>query len=308
MSINDYIWYEKYRPKTMNEIVLEESVKESFDKYVEEQSIPHLLLHGCPGSGKTTIASILLNEIPNKSLTLNASSKDRGVDTVKTTIADFVKSKAIGGKLKIVFLDEADGLTNDAQFALKNLMETYSSTCRFILTANVVGKVIAPIQSRCTQFQFGQYPIGQMLSNLINILKEENIEFDRRKVSAMVNRLYPDFRSIVNAAQQSSISGVFKMSAGSAGSVKLSELVDNLLHGKLREIRESITGVQDYTFIYRYLFDNFIIKEVDEDLRGDVAIAIAQHLANDAMVADKEINFCSCLITIMNILEIKPKF
>ena len=241
-------------------------------------------------------------------MTLNASSKDRGVDTVKTTIADFVKSKAIGGKLKIVFLDEADGLTNDAQFALKNLMETYSSTCRFILTANVVGKVIAPIQSRCTQFQFGQYPIGQMLSNLINILKEENIEFDRRKVSAMVNRLYPDFRSIVNAAQQSSISGVFKMSAGSAGSVKLSELVDNLLHGKLREIRESVTGVQEYTFIYRYLFDNFIIKEVDEDLRGDVAIAIAQHLANDAMVADKEINFCSCLITIMNILEIKPKF
>ena len=307
-GIENYIWCEKYRPKTLEDLVLSEETRDAFDKFISDDEIPHLLLHGSPGSGKTSIAMILMNSIPCKSLTLNASSKDRGIETVRTTIADFAKSKTTDGRLKIILLDESDGLTADAQFGLKNLMETYSSSCRFILTANVVGKIIDPIRSRCIQFGFSQFPVSDMVKNVCNILKQEEIKFDRRQVSVVVHRLYPDFRSIINAVQAASISGEFKLSAAGGTNLKMSEFADNITKGDLRRIRESFIGIQDFSFIYKFLFNSFMYDNVDDDLKPEVAQTIAQHLSQDQQIVDREINMCSCLIAIMLLLNTKIKF
>lgn len=307
MGIADYIWYERYRPKSLDDLVLAEDTRKAFDKYIEDKSIPHLLLYGDPGSGKTSVAQILVDQIPSKCLVLNASSKDRGIETMKTTVVDFAKSKTMDGKTKIILMDEADGLTNDAQFSLKNTIETYNKSCRFILTANVVGKIIDPIRSRCTPFAFTQFPISDMVKKVCAILKEEDVEFDRRAVSAMVHRLYPDFRSVINSAQIASISGTFKLSAAGGSTLKISEFEENLDKGDLRAIRESFVGIQDFTFLYKHLFNKWIMS-IDEDARPEAAQVIASHLVNDSTVADREINMCSCLIGLMSIFDTKIKF
>lgn len=307
-GIENYIWCEKYRPKTLEDLVLSEETRDAFDKFIEDKEIPHLLLHGSPGSGKTSIAMILINSIPCKSLTLNASSKDRGIETIRSTIVDFAKSKTTDGRLKIIMLDEADGLSSDAQAALRGTMEAYSKTCRFILTANAVNKIIDPIRSRCMVFPFSQFPLSEISKVSFKILKDEGIEFDRRTVNVLVKRLYPDFRSVVNALQMCSISGKFQLAASGSGKVILSEVSDNIEIGNLRKIREIFIGVQDFTFVYKFLFNVFLYENVEESKQPEVAIAIAQHLAQDGNVTDKEINMSSCMISIMLILGTKIKF
>lgn len=307
MPISDYIWFERHRPKNINDLVLPENTKKAFEQYIEDETIPHLLLHGDAGGGKTSMAQILMNALPCKSLILNASSKDRGIETMKTTVVDFAKSKSVDGKLKIILMDEADGLTPDAQFSLKNTIETYHKTCRFILTANIVGKIIDPIKSRCTVYTFGQFPVGDMVKTVCQILKKEEVEFDRRAVSALVNRLYPDFRSIINTAQSCSIGGTFKIAAAGGAALKISEFEENLNNGDLRAIREQFVGMQDFAFLYRHLFNKWIMT-ISDDLRAEAAQVIAQHLVNDSTVVDREINMCSCVIGLMTIMEVKIKF
>lgn len=307
MPVSDYIWFERHRPKNINDLVLPENTKKAFEQYIEDETIPHLLLHGDAGGGKTSMAQILMNALPCKSLILNASSKDRGIETMKTTVVDFAKSKSVDGKLKIILMDEADGLTPDAQFSLKNTIEAYHKTCRFILTANIVGKIIDPIKSRCTVYPFSQFPVGDMVKTVCQILKKEEVEFDRRAVAALVNRLYPDFRSIINTAQACSIGGTFKLAAAGGASLKISEFEENLNNGDLRAIREQFVGMQDFVFLYRYLFNKWIMT-LSDDLRAEAAQVISQHLCNDSTVVDREINMCSCVIGLMTIMELKIKF
>lgn len=305
MSIADYIWYDRYRPRSLDELVLEPAVKETFAKFIEDGSIPHLLLHGVQGSGKTSIALILMESIKSKNLILNASSKDRGVDTIKTVVSDFARSKTNNDTIKIVLLDEADGLTSEAQDALRGTIDKYSNSCRFIITANNLWKLIPALRSRGMQFNFSAFPVNLMTKRVIHVLKQEGVEYDRKDVSTLVHRLYPDFRSIMNTAQAASMTGVFKVSDFVSGGVSKPDFDSHLLNGGLRTIREQLKGLADFTFLYKHLFDVFIIEHVEENARPEVAQVIAAHLYQDGFVVDKEINFCSCLVSIMLAMGIK---
>lgn len=153
--MKNMIWYEKYRPDKLSSLILDKETRQSFKTFIKEKQIPHVLLHGPAGSGKTTLSMILLKEIAAGKLVLNASSDDRGIATIKYKVKQFASAHRGGqGKLNIVLLDEADGTTSDAQLALKNTMETYHKNCRFILTCNQIDRIIDPIVSRCMLFKF----------------------------------------------------------------------------------------------------------------------------------------------------------
>lgn len=308
MKVKDYIWAEKYRPKDMSELVISNEVRDAINKYIEDKQIPHLLLFGPPGSGKTTISYILVNQLKAKYIILNASSKDRGIETIKSTVTGFAKSATADNKLKIVILDEADGLTPDALEALKGTMESYSNNCRFILTANIVDRIIGPIQSRCTKFSFEQFPKNMMQRRAANVLIKEGIKFDRKNLSKIVDRLYPDFRSIINTLQVSSVSGELKPADMSGANLVIEDFDSAILDGDLRNIREMCSGIFNFMFLYKHLFNEFLYNSIDDKLKPEIAQTIASHLNQDSNVIDKEINFCDCIISIMLSLNLQIRF
>jgi len=315
MDIKNYIWYEKHRPDSFKSLALPKEQKKKFISYIKEKNIPHLLLHGPQGSGKTTTGLILKNSIPSNCLMLNASSNDRGVGTVKGKIKQFASSQGLNKVLNIVFLDEADGMTPDALLALKNTMEKYSETCRFILTANNVSKIIPPIQSRCTPFEFTTLSKKNVLQQLTTILEKEKVSFEKKDLLVLIKRLYPDIRSIINNLQAGSMEGKFSLKSMLSASFNPEMLGKLLDEGKLFDIRSLCAGVLDFTWLYKYLFDQYIPNHVldflDEDnyeVKVEAVNTVAEHLFRDATIADKEINFADCCVDLMLIMERKIKF
>lgn len=306
MDTDNFIWYEKYRPTTLKEMVLPKDNKQKFRAYIEAQDLPHLLFFGPAGSGKTTLANILMDNIPCQRLVLNASSADRGIGTIKDTVKKFAASQPPKGKKKIVFFDEADNLTPDAQNALKNTIETYSKTCRFIFTANNVDRIIREIQSRPLKFKFDKFPKKKLIVYLKRILDTEKVKYEESDVESVVKKLYPDIRSIVNSLQ--SMCGNGKLDIRSGQLVSMSPLVLKKLveAGNIRSIRKELAGTTDFVWLYKYLFDSFLFEIKKE--QADVALCIAEYLYKDNTVADREINFTACLIEIMAILGIKMGF
>jgi DNA polymerase III delta prime subunit len=209
--IDKFIWYEKYRPKSIDEMVLPEKTREMFESFIEDREIPHLFLYGPKGTGKTTISRILIDKCSGAKLILNASSNDRGIETVKTKVKNFARSKKANEELNICFMDEADGLTVDAQFALKNTIEAYHNNCRFIFTANHPHKVIEEIHSRCVVVHFDELNVKDIYRICRKIMKTEDIEFTRRDIVEVISEYAPDIRSIINRLQAGSISGVFRI-------------------------------------------------------------------------------------------------
>lgn len=202
--VEDVLWTEKYRPQTLEEVAMEPDNRAVIQSYLDAGAIPHTLFIGPPGSGKTTVARILIRSLDCVSLPLNASS-ERGIDTVRAKIGSFVTALT-GRRWNIVFLDEADAMTTDAQTALRNLIESYSDLARFILTANYGHRVIAAIQDRCQVLTFGQPPIKERYKVLTRILKAEGIEFTPAIALGYAER-FPSMRRMLWAAQRGSIVG-----------------------------------------------------------------------------------------------------
>ena len=297
------LWVEKYRPTDLSTYVGNEHLKEKVKVYLESEDVPHLLLYGKAGTGKTTLAKIVVNNIDCDYMYINASDENK-VDDVRNKIKTFASS--VGFKsLKVIILDECDYLTPNAQAALRNLMETFSKHCRFILTCNYVERIIDPIQSRCQSYKVVPPSKKEVAQQMVNILKEENCTFELDDIALIVNAGYPDIRRVINSAQRQIVDGKLKIDTSSViqNNYKL-QLLEMLSNGsKLNDIRQLIAdnSISDYSELFRLLYD-----EVDNYGKGKQAeciMNIAEAQYQDVHVVDKEINFMSLIIRLTRILN-----
>ena len=297
------LWVEKYRPTDLSTYVGNEHLKEKVKVYLESEDVPHLLLYGKAGTGKTTLAKIVVNNIDCDYMYINASDENK-VDDVRNKIKTFASS--VGFKtLKVIILDECDYLTPNAQAALRNLMETFSKHCRFILTCNYVERIIDPIQSRCQSYKVVPPSKKEVAQQMVDILDKEGNLYKLDDVALIVNAGYPDIRRVINSAQRQVVDGKLKIDTSSViqNNYKL-QLLEMLSNGsKLNDIRKLIAdnSISDYSELFRLLYD-----EVESYSNGKVAeciLNIAEAQFQDVNVVDKEINFMSLIIRLMRIVK-----
>lgn len=304
-----YIWYEKYRPSVLKDLTLSKEYRVAFNKFVKDGQIPHLLLEGPPGSGKTTVAQILTSEIGATVLTLNASGGDRGIKTVRGRITDFAKHQAKKGVIKVVFLDEADAITPDAQNALKNTIEACSDRCRFLLTANHVDKINAAIQSRCIKFTFDRFPVRKAVKLCEDICAEEGIEnITTKDVTDLVKSFYPDMRSTINNLQAACLTGEFNPKAIGTLNADPKLFVETLLTGQVKAMRNLVAGTNEFMYMYKYFFNEMLVDHGTEEQKSQMVQIIADSSRFINTVPDRELEFISCCLMVMEVLEIDPKF
>lgn len=303
----DSLWYEKYRPKSLKELILPKAHRKLFKKYIRNKEFPHLLLYGPAGSGKTTIARILIDNCASGKLILNASAADRGIGTIKTKVKQFASAKRRDTeKLNVVFFDEANGLTPEAQEALKNPIETYHKNCRFIFTTNEFDKITPPIASRCMLFKFDSYPKKSLLQHLIKIIEKEEVEYKIKDVQKVIERYYPDVRTIMNVLESCSISGTLNIKEV-LSVVNFKSMKYYLDKGKIFALRHMFSGGNDFLFVYRWLFNEYA-WQLPEELRSEAALTIAEYLHRDRSITDREINLSACCLELMNLQEIDLDF
>ncbi len=302
--VDNSLWVEKYRPIKLDDYVGNEHLKEKVSGYIESEDVPHLLLFGRAGTGKTTLAKLIVKSIECDYMVINASDENN-VDTVRNKVKNFASSQGFK-KYKIIILDEFDYMTPNAQAILRNLMETFSKHCRFILTCNYVEKIIDPIQSRCQTFQIVPPSKKEVAVQLDKILKSEDIKYDVKDLVPIIDSSYPDIRKIINTCQLNSVKGVLKLSKNDLlDSDFKTKIVDILKasddsRNKYMKIRQTVADskVQDFTEMYSLLYD-----KVDEYASGKVSgviLVLAEGQHRDALAVDKEIPF---MATILNILS-----
>ena len=294
------LWVERYRPQDLSTYVGNEHLKSKVERFLNDGNIPHLLLYGRAGGGKTTLAKIIVNNTECDYLYINASD-ERNIDLVRDKLKTFASS--VGFKpMKVVILDEADYLNvNSAQPALRNLMETFSAHCRFILTCNYVEKIIDPIQSRCQTYKIVPPSKKEVAVHAKTILEKENISFDLDDLALVVTAGYPDLRKVINELQRMSING--KLTVDKDGMIhnefKL-QFLDAIRNGEsIGTIRKMVadSNFTEYTELYRLLYDE--VESFGVDKMPEIIADISKGSYQDVLVVDKEINF---IATVSNIL------
>ena len=306
MSKSNSLWVEKYRPSSLDTYIGNDHLKSKVSIYLESGDLPHLLLFGRAGTGKTTLAKLLVKNIECDYLYINASDENN-VDTVRTKVKNFAST--VGFKdLKIIILDECDYITPNAQAALRNLMETFSRHCRFILTCNYVERIIDPIQSRCQLFQIIPPSKKEVAQKLHNILIEENVNSELEDIKILVDSGYPDIRRVINSAQRNVVRGKLKLDTGSIiqndYKLKLLKILETQnKKNAFKEIRQLLLDnkITDYADLFRLLYDN-----VDSYGKGHVAeciLIIAKYEVSDIQVVDKEINAMAMLIELLGVIK-----
>jgi len=303
MNNEHTLWVEKFRPDTLEGYVGNDMVRAKIEQYITTQDIPHLLFYGTAGTGKTTAAKILVKNIECDYMFINASD-ERGIDTVRDKIKGFAST--VGFKpLKIVVLDEADFLGREAQPALRNMMEAYSATTRFILTANYIERIIDPLVSRTQVYKLTPPSKKDAALKLSDILKNEGVEYDKQTIVQIVNAYYPDLRKIINTAQLQTRDGKLHVSVEEliGQDVKL-KVVDVLtsnvsLKEKVNQVRQIVADqqIQDFTSLYQLLYE--YVETYAPNKVPQTIIAIAEGLWRDGQIPDKEINFVATLYTIL---------
>ena len=300
------LFVEKYRPVSLENYIGNDHLKTKVSKYINTGDIPHLLLHGKAGTGKTTLAKLLVSNIDCDQMYINASDTN-SVDTVRNQIKVFASS--VGFKdLKVIILDECDFLTPNAQAALRNLMETFSKHCRFILTCNYVERIIDPIQSRCQSYQIIPPSKKEVAIHTANILNTEGVTYDNNDIVTMVNSSYPDIRRIINSIQRNIVDDTLVVDTESMvqNDYKLQVLEILQTQDKknaFKNLRQLLADsqIRDYADLFRLLYD-----EIDSYGKGHIAeviLTIAKYELSDAQVVDKEINAMAMLIEILNITK-----
>jgi len=301
--MSNSLWVEKYRPDTLEGYVGNEYILEKVKIYIQNEDVPHLLLYGQAGTGKTTLAKIITNQIDCDLMYINASD-ERKIETVREKIKDFASSKGFK-KWKIIILDEADYLNDFSQAALRNLMETFSDSTRFILTCNYIEKIKDPIQSRCQTFAITPPSKKDVAKRLNDILTTEGIEFEMSDLAVLVNSGYPDIRRVLNAAQRQVINGKLVIDKQSTLEANYTEKVvqelmsNNDAKTKFTNVRQIIadSGVKSFEPLYRTLYDR--VDDYGKGKVGQTILNIADGQYKDAMVVDKEINVMAMMLNII---------
>jgi replication factor C small subunit len=300
------LWVEKYRPTQLENYVGNEHLKAKVERYIKSNDVPHLLLYGRAGTGKTTLAKLIVKNIECDYLYINASDEN-SVDTVRNKVRQFAST--IGFKdMKIIILDECDYITPNAQAALRNLMETFSRHCRFILTCNYVERIIDPLQSRCQVFEIIPPDKKGVAVHLSKVLEQEQVTYSNEDLKVIIDSSYPDVRKIINATQRSVVDDKVVMDRQSTIQNDYKLKVLDILKKQDKKtafvnLRQLLAdnSIRDYSDCFRLLYDN--VDEYGTGHIAEVIIILAKYEQSDTQVVDKEINFMAMLIELLGVIK-----
>ena len=310
----NFLWVEKYRPRTIADTILPSELKETFQTFINQKNIPNMLLTGTAGIGKTTVARALCEELEADYIVINGSNEGRSIDVLRVEIQNFASSVSFSGGRKYVILDEADYMNaNSVQPALRNFMEEYSSNCGFILTCNFKNRIIEPLQSRCSviDFKFDKKIKANMAMSFMKrveyILKEEGVDYDKRVIAEVIQKHFPDWRRTLNELQRYSATG--NIDSGILKNWKdenLTSLMKMLKSKDFDSMRKWVfdNSDTDPSVIFRDIFDKCSEYVKPNSIPG-VVVAIGEYQYKNAFVADPEINMTACLTEIMLQAEFK---
>jgi len=305
-NLSNTLWVEKYRPDNLDTYIGNEHLKDKVSAYLESGDLPHLLLYGKAGTGKTTLAKILVKNIECDYLYINASDENN-VETVRTKVKNFASTMGFKD-YKIIILDECDYITPNAQAALRNLMETFSKHCRFILTCNFVERIIDPIQSRCQSFQIIPPSKKEVAKHTHDILLKENVMSDMNDLKVLIDSGYPDIRRVINSCQRQVVDGMLIVDKQSLVEndykIKLLEIISKeSKKDAFKSVRKLLANSQvtDFAELYKLMYD-----EVDSYGTGHIAeciLIIAKYQLSDGQVVDKEINAMAMVIELLGVIR-----
>ena len=313
---DEFIWVEKYRPKTVEDCILPETTKNTFKEFLKKGEIPNLLLSGPPGVGKTTVAKALCTELGVDYYVINGSDEGRFLDTVRNQAKNFASTVSLQGmdaQHKVIIIDEADNTTHDVQLLLRANIEAFYKNCRFIFTCNFKNRIIEPLHSRCSVIEFGisgkQKPEiqAQFFKRLVEILDQEHIEADKKVVAELINKHFPDWRRVLNECQRHSVSGKIDSSIlANFSEVNIDDLMKNLKKGNFPEVRKWVVNNldNDSAVLMKRVYDT-LIKSLKGPSIADAVLIISKYQYQIAFVADQEINLLACLTEIMGECEFK---
>ena len=312
---NEFLWVEKYRPKTIEECILPDNTKKTFQNFLDKGEIPNMLLAGPAGCGKTTVAKALCNELGVDYYVINGSDEGRFLDTVRNTAKNFASTVSLSStaRHKVIIIDEADNTTNDVQLLLRAFIEEFHGNCRFIFTCNFKNKILEPLHSRCTVVEFGiggkQKPAiaAAFFKRIQEILAAESVEHDNKVLVELINKHFPDWRRVLNECQRYSAGG--KIDSGilaTFSDVKVNDLVKKLKEKDFPEVRKWVVNNldNDTSVLLRRIYDACYDSMVPNSIPAAV-LTLAKYQYQMAFVADQEINMLACLTEIMVECEFK---
>jgi DNA polymerase III delta prime subunit len=311
MNRDQFLWVEKYRPQKISDCILPDDLKNTFQKFVDQDNIPNLLLSGTAGTGKTTVTRALCDELGCDYIIINGS-EESGIDVLRTKIKDFASTVSLAGKIKIVILDEADYLNpNSTQPALRGFIEEFSKNCRFIFTCNYKNRIISPLHSRTTVIDFKitkeDRPkiAAKFFKRVVEILEYENIPFEEKVIAELINKHFPDYRRILNELQRYSSSGAIDSGVlSNISDENLKVLISSLREKDFKKMRTWVVNNMDNdpTVLFRMLYDNLVSEIIQVP---QLILLLADYQYKAAFVADAEINLVACLTEIMAACEFK---
>ncbi len=306
---DEFVWVEKYRPKTIEDCILPENIKTTFSEFLKKGEVPNLLLSGPPGCGKTTVAKALCEELGADYYIINGSDEGRFLDTVRNNAKNFASTVSLSSsaKHKVIIIDEADNTTPDVQLCLRAFTEEFIGNCRFIFTCNYRNKIIKPLHSRCAVVEFSikgkdrQELAAKFFTRIKDILVQESVQFEPKVVAQLINNHFPDWRRVLNELQRYAVSG--KIDSGilaAFSNVKTDDLFNNLKDKDFPKVRKWVVDNldNDPTVLLRSVYDA-IYSHLEGSSIAAAVLIIAKYQYQSGFVADQEINMLACLTEIM---------